>query len=296
MRLVIEALLMMIRNSDYELYVKQGTVRLNLEKNVMKALTDMDERGWQWAISNIIEIIKSMVGLENTYYALQRSLAEYSTELSEEQSAWLTQQVNQIRSDLRDRGVNTDRPRSAARNAVNGSDIRVANKTIPNKINEKLYKPETNNSYAGSDIVASINIPGKGPVIFGELTNVSYSIFREKVPVRSLGSVTMRGYTRGMRTVSGILSFTVFDESVVYQCLEDLKKLGYRPLMDEMPLFDVTITMANEFGSRSNLTIYGVTTFTEGMVLSVDDLMTQNVYEFYAIDVDPIAKLESKER
>jgi hypothetical protein len=147
---------------------------------------------------------------------------------------------------------------------------------------------KTITSYAGTDMVCSINVPGKGPIIFGELSQISYSVFREKVPVRALGRVSMKGYTRGMRTITGILNFTVFDESIVYRCMEEIKAAGYRMLMDEMPLFDVTVSMANEAGSRSKMSLYGVSTFTEGMVMSVDDLLTQNVMEFYALDIDPM--------
>lgn len=148
----------------------------------------------------------------------------------------------------------------------------------------------TFNSYAGGDIVCSINVPGKGPIVFGELSNISYSVFREKYPVRALGRVSMKGYTRGMRTITGVLGFTTFDESIVYRCMEEIKAAGYRMLMDEMPLFDVTISMANEYGAQSALNIYGVSTFTEGMAMSVDDIYIQNVYEFYALDIDPIRR------
>lgn len=137
-------------------------------------------------------------------------------------------------------------------------------------------------------MVCSINVPGKGPIIFGELSQISYSVFREKVPVRALGRTSMKGYTRGMRTITGIMGFTMFDESIVYKCMEEIKALGYRMLMDEMPLFDVTISMANEFGSRSKMSLYGVSTYTEGTMMGINDIVTQNVYEFYALDIDPM--------
>lgn len=162
----------------------------------------------------------------------------------------------------------------------------------PNDVGYHYLRPQS--SYSGTDMVCTINIPGKGPIVFGELSSISYSIYREKVPVRSLGRISMKGYTRGMRTISGILTFTVFDESIVYRCMEELRKQGYRILMDEMPLFDITITMANEYGSQSMLTLYGVTTYTEGKVMSVDEIMTQNVYEFYALDIDPLSKVAAK--
>jgi hypothetical protein len=153
---------------------------------------------------------------------------------------------------------------------------------------ERYHKTIT--SYSGTDMVCTINVPGKGPIVFGELSQISYSVFREKVPVRALGRVSMKGYTRGMRTITGILAFAVFDESIVYRCMQEIKQAGYRMLMDEMPLFDVTISMANEFGARSKMSIYGISTYTEGMVMSVDDIVTHNVYEFYALDIDPMQR------
>lgn len=164
--------------------------------------------------------------------------------------------------------------------------------TTPMYLSENYQK--TFNSYAGTDMVCSINVPGRGPVVFGELSQISYSVFREKVPVRSLGRVSMKGYTRGMRTITGIMGFTVFDESIVYRCMREIKEQGYRMLMDEMPLFDVTISMANEFGAQSKMMFYGVSTYTEGMVMSIDDVMTQNVYEFYALDIDPMHRVNEE--
>jgi len=146
-------------------------------------------------------------------------------------------------------------------------------------------------SYSGSDIVATINIPGKGPQVFGELSSISFSIFREKYPVRALGRISMKGFTRGMRTITGVMSFTMFDESIVLQAMEEVRKMGYNMMMDEMPMFDITISMANEFGSKSKQTIYGITTYTEGMSLSINSMLTENVYEFYALDIDPMRKV-----
>ena len=150
----------------------------------------------------------------------------------------------------------------------------------------------TNNTYAGTDMVVSMTLPGKEPIIFGELSQLSYSVYREKVPIRSLGRVTPKGYTRGYRTITGVLVFEVFDRSIVYECMKEIHQNGYRMLMDEMPTFDVTVTMCNEFGHKSSMTLYGVSTFTEGQIMSIDNVTTKNAYEFYAIDIDPMHRLD----
>lgn len=147
------------------------------------------------------------------------------------------------------------------------------------------------NTYSGTDMIATLNIPGSPPKVFGELSSISYSIYREKYPVKTLGRITPKGFTRGTRTITGMLAFTVFDRSIVYRCMEEIRAKGYRILMDEMPMFDVTISMANEYGSKSKLTIYGITTYTEGKVMNVSSISTENAYEFYALDIDPLDKI-----
>jgi len=160
-----------------------------------------------------------------------------------------------------------------------------------NKIHVPKGYQASFSTYSGADMVATLNIPGKGPIIFGELANISYSIFREKTPVRALGRVSMKGYTRGMRTITGILSFIDFDETIVYRAMEEVAMHGYKMMMDEMPQFDVTISMANEFGFRSSLTLYGITTYSEGKVMGVDNIYTGSAYEFYALDISPLTRV-----
>ena len=141
------------------------------------------------------------------------------------------------------------------------------------------------NTYSGTDMVCSFDIPGERPIILGELSEMSYSIFRSKTPVRSLGFVRPKGFTRGMRMVSGILTFSVFNESAPRIIMEKMNKAGYDILMDELPTFNITTSLANEYGSRSKFVIYGVTTTTEGMVAGINDLRIQNAYQFYALDI-----------
>jgi hypothetical protein len=77
------------------------------------------------------------------------------------------------------------------------------------------------NSFSGADIIAYIHIPPQkiggdeiaGPNsetepvvgILGNLQTISYSTFREVDPVRSLGKTYADAYTRGPRTVAGLL-------------------------------------------------------------------------------------------
>lgn len=147
------------------------------------------------------------------------------------------------------------------------------------------------NSYSGTDMVAAIHMPGKQPIVFGNLASISYSVYRAKYPVLTLGRITPKGFTRGIRSITGQLVFLDFDESIVFRCLTELKQLGYKCLMDELPMFDITISMANEYGNKSKLMIYGVTTTTEGKQMNVDQLQQANAYDFFALDVAPLTKV-----
>jgi hypothetical protein len=156
------------------------------------------------------------------------------------------------------------------------------------------------NSYAGTDIRAMISMPaadGLDPVLrtLGNLQTISYSIFREKYPVRALGHVGEKGRTRGTRTIAGSMVFTVFDRHVLYDMLRknpgDMNTNGVMAsnygdlsyvMVDQLPQFDIIIHFANEYGHVSELVIFGVEISAEGQVMSVEDLITENTVQYTA--------------
>lgn len=146
-------------------------------------------------------------------------------------------------------------------------------------------------TYTGVDMVATIEIPGQAPLVFAELASIQYSCYRETQLTRALGRVTPKGVARGSRTISGVLTFIEFDSSIVYRALKEYYDVGYRPLMDEMPLFDITLSMANESGQRSVFKLYGISCYSEGAMKSIDMMTSSVAYEFYALDLDPTAPL-----
>ena len=149
------------------------------------------------------------------------------------------------------------------------------------------------NSYSGADIVASINVPSNDTTsrffrtaVIGELQTITYSIHREKAPVRALGFINPKGFTNGMRTIGGSLIFTVFDSHMMrrFASADDTRRSG-NFITDEMPPFNVTVTFANEYGAASTLSIYGVTIVDEGQTMSIDDIITENVMSYMARDI-----------
>jgi hypothetical protein len=184
----------------------------------------------------------------------------------------------------------------------------------------------TLNTYSGADIVATIGIPGLATKTIGELQTISYSTHRVVNPVRSLGRINAAGFVRGPRTIGGSLIFTVFNQALIqrfqgelfreynklqsitgikqnedkksvnntnqmYQSFTATRRRVRRPdrmLIDEMPPFNVTISFANEFGSRSVLQILGIIVFKEGQVMSIEDIMTESTMQFIAQEVIPM--------
>lgn len=156
-------------------------------------------------------------------------------------------------------------------------------------------------SYAGVDIIATMNVVGGGTVVIGELQTISYSIHRDRYPVRVLGKINPIGFTVGGRTIGGSLIFTVFDRHVILKIIDSMIGETYSGLtpgdkesmrmnmkMDELPPIDVTITLVNEYGNSSHIRIYGIVFVDEGQVMSIEDMITEQTMSYMAQDIELI--------
>lgn len=167
-----------------------------------------------------------------------------------------------------------------------------------------IYDKGMYTSYGGSDIVASITFPGYKPFVFGELQTISYSVHREKFPVRTLGRINPKGFTMGGRTIAGSLIFTVFDRHAILQAMDQYRFSGTDESLkyfdhvygavstDELPPFNVNISFNNEYGNASEMCIYGITIVDEGQVMSIEDILTENTMSYMARDIkllEPVA-------
>lgn len=123
------------------------------------------------------------------------------------------------------------------------------------------------------------------PIVeLGSLHSITYSSFREKTAIRTLGRVSAKGYVRGQRTVAGSMNFIVFQSHELMDFLrgKDQDEIG---LLDQLPKFNLMLLMINEYGGASILHLFGVTISTEAMQASVDDLALINSVTFYAEDI-----------
>ena len=143
-------------------------------------------------------------------------------------------------------------------------------------------------SFSGSDIVATVVVPGvTGPLTFATLRTVSYSIVRDKRPLRLLGSMNPVTWSKSNRLVAGTLVFTSFDRYVWFQ-LTGIQTLPEKVVLaDMLPPFDITITGINEYGQTARLSIRGVRIVDEGAVIGVDDMYIEQTHTYVAQDVVP---------
>lgn len=135
--------------------------------------------------------------------------------------------------------------------------------------------------------------------VLAEAQTLSMSSYRDKQAVRACGSVYPKGFTRGPRQIAGSLIFTVFNQHVLYEFLEadpsDFDGVRYTSaILDQLPPVDITIAYANEYGSISRMTIYGVEFLSEGQTMSIEDLLTENVVQYVARDYDPMRAVSQR--
>lgn len=132
--------------------------------------------------------------------------------------------------------------------------------------------------------------------VLGTLQTLSVQTHREKYPVRALGHGYAKGYTRGPRTIAGSMILTVFNEHALKDFIRAssvlMKKYGELDyytsslLPDQLPPLDLTIAFVNEYGSRSRMSIYGVEFVNDGVTYSIEDLLSEQVINFVARDID----------
>lgn len=149
-------------------------------------------------------------------------------------------------------------------------------------------------SFSGTDTIAFLIFPGINPITIGSLTTISYSMYRNKVPVINIGRTNINGITRGSRIYAGTMVFTLINKHWLRELQDQADYLADFPTLktDELPLFDIMIVSANEYGSACSMFIYGVDLTDEAQTLSIEDLFTENVFKFVAREVSVFDKIK----
>jgi len=152
---------------------------------------------------------------------------------------------------------------------------------------------KSKNAYTGCDVIAVFTFPeiiDAKPIVFGELSTISYSFYRDKFPIRAIGYSRAKGYTGGSRTVAGSLIFKLIDYSAINRFAHTLyKNLGNISLMpDELPPFNCDITFVNEYGETTNQSIIGIEIAEGNQIISADELTISEQFSFVAQDIKQI--------
>jgi len=165
--------------------------------------------------------------------------------------------------------------------------------TTPNENNPfRDILIRSNSSYSGTDcsVIAQVN---QKLISLGNVETFSYSIFREKVPVRTLGRSGPKAYTGGARTIGGSLVFVVFDRHPLLDVVKEMKynprshdSRSTSPVADQISPIDLFLVFRNEYGHESLLKLYGVEFLQEGQTHSINDLYSENVTQYVARDID----------
>ena len=170
------------------------------------------------------------------------------------------------------------------------------NNTFQNRSAASDYA-KTYNTFSGHDMVTTFElpVPGGGSIVrqVGELMTISYSLFSTKSPVRVLGNMNAVGYVFGERMLAGSMVFMVFDRHWALDMMKEYAervKTNNHFLIDEVPPINITISMANEYGQKARLSIFGVTFVSEGQIMTIEDIYTENTFEFYALDISYMEK------
>jgi hypothetical protein len=131
------------------------------------------------------------------------------------------------------------------------------------------------------------------------VASISISAYRPKFPVLGLGGAAPRSFTSGPRTVAGSIVFIQFDEHALAPFMyeppthwahELTEQRGRLMHVDQLPPMTIVAQFANEYGSLSELTIFGVEFIDDGLVMSIEDLFTENTCTYVARDYNTLLK------
>lgn len=160
---------------------------------------------------------------------------------------------------------------------------------------------KTNTSYSGSDCTVIIQA-NNDIIVVGNLTTFSHSIHRDKMPIRTLGRTSVKGYVASGRSIAGSMVFTVFDTHPLLPVIKQFKNIRNpedrytSPLPDQLPPLDLILIFHNEYGYSSVVKLYGVEFSDDGTTYSINDIYSEAIMQYVARDMDiMVSKSEMKE-
>jgi len=170
-------------------------------------------------------------------------------------------------------------------------------------INNKARDTMMYHTFNGTS-VSVVAMLGNSVTELDGMVSLSWSLHREKIPLRLVGKVSPTSRGKGSRTVAGTMVFTLTDHHPLLDLLpgtlpiakpgEGVDTKNFTPMLlsDEFPPFDINVIMTNEYGFATMLTIYGVEFQDEGGVISVDNVLSELVLQYTAFTMDPLIQVK----
>lgn len=165
-------------------------------------------------------------------------------------------------------------------------------------------------SFSGSDADVFVYVPGYGGstglqtgsklIQLESIQTISVSVFRDKVPVRALGYTNVKGHARGQRSIAGSLIFAVLNDHPLWELAKNYDyewsfdryisaasdaSTGRTIFSDIIPPFNIVIYYNNELGNAAILELIGVDITNDGLVTSIEDLLTEKTMQYRARDM-----------
>ena len=136
------------------------------------------------------------------------------------------------------------------------------------------------------------------------IATLSTSIYESKSPVRVLGSAGPVGYTGSIRTIAGSMVFVLTEDHPLRELLEpkstisnntfrkfdDTNESSNIMLSGMAAPFNILVIYKNEVGAQLMYRLEEVEIISEGIVSSVNDMITEMVFQFVALDMKQISK------
>lgn len=160
-------------------------------------------------------------------------------------------------------------------------------------------------SYSGSDCRVYVSEPESSNVYnLRSLSTASISVHEAKAPVRTLGRRSVVGFTESIRTIAGSLVFIVVndhplgglkDHSKVNKNFSldrsnnEVRKLS--TMLNPIDLYFVYKTEISKQNEQGEMWVKGLRFVNEGIVTSVNDMVTEVVMQFVAEDVVPFSNI-----
>lgn len=167
-----------------------------------------------------------------------------------------------------------------------------------------------NYSYSGADCDVYA-VQNKSILHLDSIATVSVSMYEAKAPVRRLGHASPVGFTGNIRSIAGSLIFIVKNEHPLGEVMksflrfskhidDDITQKGFDRTQDApeaqgafnagmIEPFNLMLMYKNEVDTRgAGLRINNLEFISEGIVTSVNDIVSEVVLQFVATDIDQL--------